>query len=59
MTTTQIRQEIVELINSGIMSSSKIVSYFKKNHKEASIEIVKEEAKELTDQVKQFIKRGY
>jgi glycerol-3-phosphate responsive antiterminator len=59
MTSTQIRQEIIELINSGIMDISKIVSYFKQNHKEASIDIIKEEAKDLVNEAKQIIKRGY
>jgi hypothetical protein len=59
MTSTQIRQEIIELINSGIMDISKIVSYFKQNHKEASIGIIKEEAKDLVNEAKQIVKRGY
>lgn len=59
MTHTQIRQEIVELINSGIMSVSKIVSYFKQNHKGTPIDVVKEEAKDLVNEAKQIIKRGY
>ena len=59
MTTTQIRQEIVELINAGIMNISKIVFYFKQNHQDAAIDTVKREAKELVAEARQVIKRGY
>lgn len=59
MTTTQIRAEIIEMINSGILSTPKIISFFKKNRPEANLESVKEEAKELVQETKSIIKRGY
>ena len=59
MTTTQIRAQIVEMINSGALSVPKIVSFFKKNLPEANLETVKEEAKELVQETKMIIKRGY
>ena len=59
MTTTQIRAEIVELINSGIMTVSKIVSYFKQHRQDASLETVKKEAKELVAEARLVMKRGY
>ena len=59
MTTTQIRSQIVEMINSGNLSVPKIVSFFKKNLPEANLETVKEEAKELVQETKMIIKRGY
>mgnify|MGYP000040090278 CR=1 FL=1 len=59
MTTTQIRAQIVEMINSGTLNVPKIVSFFKKNHPEAPLETVKEEAKELVQETKMIIKRGY
>lgn len=59
MTTTQIRAQIVEMINSGNLSVPKIVSFFKKNLPEANLETVKEEAKELVQETKMIIKRGY
>ena len=59
MTTTQIRAQIVEMINSGTLSVPKIVSFFKKNLPEANLETVKEEAKELVQETKMIMKRGY
>ena len=59
MTTTQIRAQIVEMINSGTLNVPKIVSFFKKNLPEAPLETVKEEAKELVQETKMIIKRGY
>jgi hypothetical protein len=59
MTTTQIRAQIVEMVNAGILSVPKIVSFFKKNHPEAPIETVKEEAKELVQETRMIMKRGY
>jgi len=59
MTTSEIRAEIVELINSGMMKLPKIVSYFKTYKPSANIPTVKEEAKELLAQVRETIKRGY
>ena len=59
MTRTQIRAQIVELVNSGILNVPKIVSFFKKNLPEANPETVKEEAKELVQETRMIIKRGY
>jgi hypothetical protein len=59
MTRTQIRAEIVEMVNAGILNVPKIVSFFKTNHPEANIETVKEEAKELVQETKMIMKRGY
>lgn len=59
MTTTQIRAEIVEMINAGTLNVPKIVSFFKKNLQEANLKVVKEEAKELVQEARMIIKRGY
>lgn len=59
MTSSEIRAEITELINGGMLSVPKIVSYFKQHRSDANIERVKEEAKELVAETKQIIKRGY
>jgi uncharacterized protein (DUF111 family) len=59
MTSSQIRAEIVEMINAGTLNVSKIVSFFKKNRPEANLEVVKEEAKELVQETKMIMKRGY
>lgn len=59
MTTTEIRAEIVEMINSGTLSIPKIVKYFRQYRPDANLETVREEAKELVAQVKETIKRGY
>lgn len=52
MTTSQIRAEIFEMVNAGIMNVGKITSYFKKNHPQANLETVKEEAKEIIADIK-------
>jgi uncharacterized protein (DUF111 family) len=59
MTTTQIRAEIIEMINAGTLNVPKIVSFFKKNRPGADLEVVKEEAKELVQENKMIIKGGY
>jgi hypothetical protein len=59
MTTTQIRAEIVEMINAGTLNVPKIVSFFRKNRPEANLEVVKEEAKELVQESKMIMKKGY
>ena len=59
MTTSDIRAEIVELINSGIINVPKIVKYFRQYRTDANLEKVREEAKELVAQVRETIKRGY
>ena len=59
MKTSDIRAEIVELINSGMLNVPKIVSYFKTYKPEANLKVVREEAKELVAQARQIIKRGY
>lgn len=59
MRTSEIRGEIAELINSGILNVPKIVAYFKQHRPDANIETVKEEAKELVTETRKIIKRGY
>ncbi len=59
MTASQIRAEIIEMINAGTLNVPKIVSHFKKNRSEANLEVVKEEAKELVQENKMIMKRGY
>jgi hypothetical protein len=59
MTTTEIRAEIVELINGGMLNVPKIKAYFKKYKPEANMNKVVEEAKELVAEVKMVMKRGY
>ncbi len=59
MKTSDIRAEIVELINSGMLNVPKIVSYFKTYRPEADLKKVREEAKELVAQVRETIRRGY
>ena len=59
MTTTQIRAEIVEMINAGTINAAKITSFFKKHRPEANLETVKEEAKELVAEAKMIMKGGY
>jgi hypothetical protein len=59
MTTSQIRAEIIEMVNAGTTNVSKITSFFKKYRPEANIETVKEEAKELVAEAKMIMKRGY
>ena len=59
MTTTEIRAEIVEMINSGVLNVPKIVKYFRQYRPEANLKIVRDESKELVAQVRETIKRGY
>ena len=59
MKNSDIRAEIVELINAGMLNVSKIVSYFKTYKPEANIAEVRVEAKELVAEARQTIKRGY
>jgi len=59
MTTTNIRAEIAELINAGMLNVPKIVTFFRQNHPDSNLEKVKVEAKELVNETKQIIKRGY
>ena len=59
MTTSDIRAEIVELINSGMLNVPKIVKYFRQYRTDANLEKVREEAKELVAQARETIKRGY
>jgi hypothetical protein len=59
MNTSEIRAQIVELINAGMLNVPKIVSYFKNHRETASIETVKREAKELVAEARMVIKRGY
>ena len=59
MTTSQIRAEIIEMVNAGTTNVIKITSFFKKYRPEANIETVKEEAKELVAEAKMIMKRGY
>ena len=59
MTSTQIRAEIVEMINAGTINVTKITSFFRKHRPTADLETVKEEAKELVAEAKMIMKRGY
>ena len=59
MSTTEIRAELVELINSGMLNVPKLVKFFKTNRPTANIVTVTEEAKELVTEVKMVMKRGY
>ncbi len=59
MKTSDIRAEIVELINAGMVNVSKIKAFFKKYKPEADMKKVTEEAKELVAEVKMVMKRGY
>jgi hypothetical protein len=59
MTSTEIRAEIVELINAGMLNVPKIVKFFKDYRPTANTSTVKEEAKELVAEVRMIIKRGY
>jgi hypothetical protein len=59
MTNSEIRAEVVEMINAGKMKVSEIVKYFKTYKPTANIDEVKEEAKELIAEAKLTIKRGY
>jgi len=57
MTQTKVRQEIVELINGGLMRQTSIVARIKKMFPGVDIEMVKEETKELVEETKEEIKR--
>ena len=59
MKTSDVRAEIVELINSGMLNVPKIVAYFKTYRPETDLKTVREEAKELVAQVRETIKKGY
>jgi hypothetical protein len=61
MKSSEIRGIIVEMLNAygTKMTVSKIVSFFKKNHKLVDLDLVKEEAIELVAEYKMVIKRGY
>lgn len=59
MTSTEIRAEIVELINAGMLNVPNIVKFFKTHRSTANTIRVKEEAKELVAEVRMIIKRGY
>ncbi len=59
MTTTEIRAELTELINGGILNVPKIVAFFKTYRPDADITIVKREAKDLVSEVRSILKRGY
>jgi hypothetical protein len=57
MTTTEIRAEIVELINGGMLNVPNIIKFFKDFRPDAKPLTVKAEAKELVAQVRSTIKR--
>jgi hypothetical protein len=57
MTTTEIRAEIVELINGGMLNVPNIIKFFKDFRPDAKPLTVKMEAKELVAQVRSTIKR--
>ena len=59
LSTTQIRAEIVELINGGMLNVPNIIKFFKDFRPGADPTTVKTEAKELVAEVKAIIKRGY
>jgi hypothetical protein len=59
MTNREIRAEIVELINGGMLNVPNIVKFFKTHRPAANLTTVKEEAKELVAEAKMVIKRGY
>ena len=59
MTTGQIRAELVELINGGMLNVPKLVKFFKSHRPGANLITVKEEAKELVAEVRMVMKRGY
>ena len=59
MTTSEIRAEIVEMINAGNLSVPKIKAYFKKYKPEANMDKVVEESKELVAETRMVMKRGY
>jgi hypothetical protein len=57
MTTTEIRAEIVELINGGMLNVPNIIKFFKDFRPDAKPLTVKMEAKELVAQLRSTIKR--
>jgi len=57
MTTTEIRAEIIELINGGMLNVPAIVKFFKTHRPGANPLTVKSESKELVAEVKLIIKR--
>ena len=57
LSTTQIRAEIVELINAGTLNVPNIIKFFKDFRPDAKPLTVKAEAKELVAQVRSTIKR--
>ena len=59
LSTTQIRAEIVELINGGMLNVPDIIKFFKDFRPGVNPTTVKTEAKELVAEVKAIIKRGY
>lgn len=52
MTTSEIRAEIIELINGGMSKVSQITSFFKTHRKDVDIKRVKDEASELVKQLR-------
>lgn len=52
MTTREIREELVELINGGMLNVPKLVKFFKTHRPTADIRKVTEEAKELVAEIK-------
>ena len=52
MTTREIRAEIIELINSGMLNVPNLVKFFKTHHPGANLNTVKEEAKEIVAGIK-------
>jgi hypothetical protein len=59
MTTNEIRAEIAELINSGVLNIIKIKTFFKQHRPDANLTTVVKEAKELITETKLILKRGY
>ena len=59
LSTTQIRAEIVDLINGGMLNVPNIIKFFKDFRPGANPTTVTAEAKELVAEVKAIIKRGY
>ena len=59
LSTTQIRAEIVELINGGMLNVPDIIKFFKDFRPGVNPTTVTAEAKELVAEVKAIIKRGY
>jgi hypothetical protein len=53
----EIRKEIAELINGGMMNVTKIKGFFKTHRPGADMKIVAEEAKELVMETKEELKK--